>query len=1471
MGAKRFSVIFESKRAVAGEAPRIHAPAPSFGVTITPVQKFAPRQLGVIPQKRAKPADPSAPTSRPVPVTTAAPTAAASPPTATSASSSSSSSIHPASPKLAPAATIGDPTLEDPRDEVVQPDKAVKGNKSAVFQTERIEVVSPSDAATPWTSGTPRGHLDSSPQSSVHVCVMMVDQQPQQSSAPASKNSNGQAATIKQEPTQVPSANDTNNHVNNITVKTEKGVPEVKQTKSVPNLPREVLQYAPLLVGKYYIQDKRAVWSGMWGMSEAAFGPNGLISSFEMKSQEDVAIPMCSGAADSVHPAMSGSPLARSSRITNAAISEVSPVYFGYETDANVRSAMPFQGKYSGSFQIQAVKGKHQTVSESDVDIRFVHDVANPSQFVVTGSGENRFGRFTLHGFLEKETNELRLYKVYKPKTPVKRSIPRRTRAARAVTPAVKREVKALSISAPGVAAITAVTNVTNIVTPVAGPTIVAPRTVGTPMSDYSSPSLVMGRSERKRSIPAHLREDNILELDHAPMSMKKCLSILKGLMGNVKSAPFMAPVDPVALGIPDYFRVIKEPMDLGTIRNHLESGFYDSPSEFADHVRLTFRNAMLYNAAHSQVHIYARKLLDDFERRFKSLNMKLSTKKNSDLKLKKGDTSYSSKKVRGGKGTKGNTKRQLSGEDTGLIMSLKEDIERLKATLEQLQPSMTKAATSKISKAAAKPFKMEDLTEEELNEPMSQMDKARLSSDIKLLPQDKINRVLQIIAEAVPVAKLANENDEVELDINAFDTRCLRMLEGYVRENGIGRKRKRPTKSAKMAPAEKRLKSAKVAALNIRHRKEELRSELAAIDQASRESGDQRTNQDVTMTDVNGGEAEPTKKEGVVSSDSSSSSSESSDSDSDSDSESDSDDDGGAPLERSPPLASAPSLSQLDPSASVHSVDAAKKIRDEQLSSSEPLRVENRGAWSMLAKKETPNGTPLAHSNDNSQSTSSLWLSARSMEQIKQQKIQQKEKERTDELEAKKRREIEQREKEKEREQAERRKYEQVQAAKLAEEKRLQEERVREAERARLAQLAIEREKLAHDDDVELHDATLSEDLDAFSSSSFFMGSVNDLHKKFEDLNEEISAALRVQQDAVASASTFSGRANLTAARKDALRLAKKTTDWRGDVTALSKHIDLQLQHSRALRSHYAQSLLSSSAQKQQEEAEGSRLRCLRSDLRLLQEFRVQYVRQCDEKDLTLLTAIEEETKQLKAFIDKSTKKEKIGGKQEQSVLALELFEVRRDIMSRISEDFVKEKKQLDVEVGNPDALATDSFGTSNNATAEKDALASWDTQLFISFLPAPFRSYFAHENLLLVFLSVCIFVFAHVILMQTLHELQKEKRERLAAKSRKSVVSFTGVEGLAVESQVASPTKVSSEIKAEMLVEDVHFSMQKLKREVAELKTTNSKLMLANSQLEDDVAHLQAKFDEEKRAHLNGKKWFVPKMQKVSGSVVL
>ena len=461
--------------------------------------------------------------------------------------------------------------------------------------------------------------------------------------------------------------------------------------------------------------------------------------------------------------------------------------------------------------------------------------------------------------------------------------------------------------------------------------------------SAFNSPasSVGRGRSERKRVLPAHLRDETVLESDRAPASLKKCHTILRSLMANPKAGPFLLPVDPVALGIPDYFKVIKEPMDFGTIKQNLESGQFEDASVFIEHVRLVFGNAMLYNAAHTPVHLYAQKLSDEFERKVsKSLLSSGSGRKkerkgsfamdgvgagaigglssSSFLSMASTTVATTTKsKVKGGRGVKGHSKRRPATDEQGLIMSLKEDIERLKATLEQLQPQ-AKVVTPKLARSAsgsAAAFRMEDLTEQELQEPMTQMEKARLSADIRSLPQDKINRVLQIIAEAVPVAKLANENDEVELDINALDTRCLRMLEGYVRENGGGgRKRKRPSgsvgvKKSKVAAPSNRLKSAKVAALNIKHRKQQLKSQLAAMESGGVGVGGAQVaatmaapphvaTEDVHMAepdDENG-----TRDGGGSSSDSDSSSSSSGSSSSGSDSESESDSDsGGVPLQR--------------------------------------------------------------------------------------------------------------------------------------------------------------------------------------------------------------------------------------------------------------------------------------------------------------------------------------------------------------------------------------------------------------------------------------------------------------------------------------------------------------------------------------------------------------------------------------------
>ena len=40
-------------------------------------------------------------------------------------------------------------------------------------------------------------------------------------------------------------------------------------------------------------------------------------------------------------------------------------------------------------------------------------------------------------------------------------------------------------------------------------------------------------------------------------------------------SWPFQSPVDTVALGLPDYFKIIARPMDLGTVKKRLENNFY--------------------------------------------------------------------------------------------------------------------------------------------------------------------------------------------------------------------------------------------------------------------------------------------------------------------------------------------------------------------------------------------------------------------------------------------------------------------------------------------------------------------------------------------------------------------------------------------------------------------------------------------------------------------------------------------------------------------------------------------------------------------------------------------------------------------------------------------------------------------------------------------------------------------------------
>lgn len=95
------------------------------------------------------------------------------------------------------------------------------------------------------------------------------------------------------------------------------------------------------------------------------------------------------------------------------------------------------------------------------------------------------------------------------------------------------------------------------------------------------------------------------------------CGEVLREMMDpkhfNVNSA-FLVPVDPVALGIPTYFNIIKKPMDLSTIQGKLNKGEYTQAKQFQGDMDLMFNNCFKFNSAGTPVHDQGKKLKQFFQ-----------------------------------------------------------------------------------------------------------------------------------------------------------------------------------------------------------------------------------------------------------------------------------------------------------------------------------------------------------------------------------------------------------------------------------------------------------------------------------------------------------------------------------------------------------------------------------------------------------------------------------------------------------------------------------------------------------------------------------------------------------------------------------------------------------------------------------------------------------------------------------------
>eukprot|EP01114_Cavostelium_apophysatum_P008922 TRINITY_DN2195_c0_g1_i5.p1 TRINITY_DN2195_c0_g1~~TRINITY_DN2195_c0_g1_i5.p1 ORF type:complete len:648 (+),score=244.76 TRINITY_DN2195_c0_g1_i5:200-2143(+) len=268
---------------------------------------------------------------------------------------------------------------------------------------------------------------------------------------------------------------------------------------------------------------------------------------------------------------------------------------------------------------------------------------------------------------------------------------------------------------------------------------------------------------------------------------MLACHKLLLGFMKHKYAPPFNQPVDPVKLGIPDYLTVIKRPMDFSTIQDKIDNGEYSKPEEFCVDMRLVFANAMLYNAPGSQIYNHAERLSRDFERKYAQTGFRLPPVSLSQPPpplpaLPIANIPNALEPVE----NSAYTKAQMTNEISELRESMKavrEEIIRMRqqtpGTPRAPRPAPFKNQNPREPKTRPKHHGPSSYMREDARE-MTFEEKRNLSQQIGSLGPENIGRVVQIINDRNP--DMAQNGEEIVIDIDALDAGTLRYLEKYVK-----------------------------------------------------------------------------------------------------------------------------------------------------------------------------------------------------------------------------------------------------------------------------------------------------------------------------------------------------------------------------------------------------------------------------------------------------------------------------------------------------------------------------------------------------------------------------------------------------------------------------------------------------------------------------------------------------------------
>jgi bromodomain-containing factor 1 len=193
---------------------------------------------------------------------------------------------------------------------------------------------------------------------------------------------------------------------------------------------------------------------------------------------------------------------------------------------------------------------------------------------------------------------------VVKKEKKAKRSTPVPDAAPR-VTPARRQSRGAHTAAAPAAAP--------------AAPTFALDPTTSTPLIRRDSTKVEGGRPKREihppknKDLPYTVRPKSKKHATELRFCKEVLVEIQKPKYYSITS-PFMIPVDPVALNIPNYFTIIKKPMDISTVVKKLDEGNYSTAGEFEKDFRQIIWNCLKFNPPGNPVHAMGKQLEEVFD-----------------------------------------------------------------------------------------------------------------------------------------------------------------------------------------------------------------------------------------------------------------------------------------------------------------------------------------------------------------------------------------------------------------------------------------------------------------------------------------------------------------------------------------------------------------------------------------------------------------------------------------------------------------------------------------------------------------------------------------------------------------------------------------------------------------------------------------------------------------------------------------